>query len=597
MRKILSILVLCLISIVCTFGFSACGVEFNVNFIVDGEIYATVNTNGAETIKMPDNPTKDDYTFDGWYWDKDTWEKPFTANSLLDAPLSSDMSVYAKFTKKHEHNYITVITAPTCAEKGYTTYTCECGNTYIDDYTDAFGHTPENAVEENGTEPKCEVKGGYDLVVYCKTCGAELSREHKEIAALTHEFTDYVSDNNATYDSDGTKTAYCNHGCGATNKITDVGTKLQSGIAFKTLAVDGNNAYGKIPNAQTEFDFLTEIEKKGNVSFNVSKNLAGDDIIVSKTVEPAVGDNKYYILVYQNGELLSRYNVTIRRRPIYTVTFNTDGGTAVVPQRIEEDSFVIEPIAPTRKGYNFIGWDYDFNEPIMSDTTITVLWNYFTLTTESNDTNAGTITIYNQTKTSIGESVTITATTNIGYTWLGWYNGEEKLTSELSYTFDMPSENICYTARWCYFTLTTTRNDISAGSVSEHNATKITIGNSVTLTATTNTGYTFIGWYNGDKELTKELSYTFAMPSENITYTAKWCKVTLAVNDTSAGTASLDETYFVGETITVTATTNVGYNFIGWYNGEQELTKELSYTFTMPNNNITYTAKWEITTG
>ena len=99
MKKILTVLLLNLICVLCAVGFSACGgVEFKINFIVDGDVYATVNTNGAETIKMPDNPVKDDYTFDGWFWDKDTWQKPFTANSLLDTPLSSNMSVYAKWT-------------------------------------------------------------------------------------------------------------------------------------------------------------------------------------------------------------------------------------------------------------------------------------------------------------------------------------------------------------------------------------------------------------------------------------------------------------------------------------------------------------------
>ena len=118
--------------LLCIFGLSACGkVEFKVNFVVDGEVYATLNTNGEEMIKMPENPTKDDYVFDGWYWDKDTWQTPFTANSLLDAPLSSDMSVYAKFTKKHEHNYTATVTEPTCTEKGYTTYTCDCGDNNI----------------------------------------------------------------------------------------------------------------------------------------------------------------------------------------------------------------------------------------------------------------------------------------------------------------------------------------------------------------------------------------------------------------------------------------------------------------------------------
>ena len=76
--------------------FAACGkMEFKVDFIVDDAVYATINTNGEEVLKMPNDPEKDGYVFDGWYWDKDSWKKPFSANSLLDAPLSSNMSVYA----------------------------------------------------------------------------------------------------------------------------------------------------------------------------------------------------------------------------------------------------------------------------------------------------------------------------------------------------------------------------------------------------------------------------------------------------------------------------------------------------------------------
>lgn len=40
----------------------------------------------------------------------------------------------------HEHNYQTVVTQPTCTEQGYTTHTCSCGDSYVDDYTDALGH-------------------------------------------------------------------------------------------------------------------------------------------------------------------------------------------------------------------------------------------------------------------------------------------------------------------------------------------------------------------------------------------------------------------------------------------------------------------------
>ena len=40
----------------------------------------------------------------------------------------------------HIHKYNAVVTAPTCTEQGYTTYTCECGDTYVGDYVDALGH-------------------------------------------------------------------------------------------------------------------------------------------------------------------------------------------------------------------------------------------------------------------------------------------------------------------------------------------------------------------------------------------------------------------------------------------------------------------------
>ena len=77
-------------------------VEFKVNFIVDGEIYKTVNTVGEEAISLPADPTKNGYIFDGWYWDEDVWSRPFTAESLLTEKLTADMSVYAKWISEEE---------------------------------------------------------------------------------------------------------------------------------------------------------------------------------------------------------------------------------------------------------------------------------------------------------------------------------------------------------------------------------------------------------------------------------------------------------------------------------------------------------------
>lgn len=80
----------------------------------------------------------------------------------------------------HEHSYEKVVTKPTCTEKGYTTYTCSCGDSYVDDYVDATGHS----------------------------------------------FTKYESNDDATCKKDGTETAKCDHGCGKTDTRTDKGSKL-----------------------------------------------------------------------------------------------------------------------------------------------------------------------------------------------------------------------------------------------------------------------------------------------------------------------------------------------------------------------------------
>ncbi len=88
-------IILCLTMLLAVVG---CGsVNFAVNFIVDGEIYDSIRTNGSEMISLPKNPTKEGHRFVGWYWDEGEWKEPFTATSLLDAPLASSMNIYAYF--------------------------------------------------------------------------------------------------------------------------------------------------------------------------------------------------------------------------------------------------------------------------------------------------------------------------------------------------------------------------------------------------------------------------------------------------------------------------------------------------------------------
>ena len=59
----------------------------------------------------------------------------------------------------HTHNYKNVVTAPTCMEKGYTTHTCSCGDSYVDTYIDALGHDwDEGKVTKQPTETETGVK-------------------------------------------------------------------------------------------------------------------------------------------------------------------------------------------------------------------------------------------------------------------------------------------------------------------------------------------------------------------------------------------------------------------------------------------------------
>ena len=70
--------------------------------------------------------------------------------SVCDVELSRETVVVEALG----HTYETEVTVPTCTTKGYTTYTCHCGYSYVDDEVPALGHTEviDAAVAETCTE-------------------------------------------------------------------------------------------------------------------------------------------------------------------------------------------------------------------------------------------------------------------------------------------------------------------------------------------------------------------------------------------------------------------------------------------------------------
>ena len=84
-----------------------------------------------------------------------------------------------------------------------------------------------------------------------------------------------------------------------------------------------NTLYLKIPNEQTTFSFLNKINVSENSQWKLYTDIECTQEIVSKTTSVKVGDNVFYILVTQ-GNHLSLYTATVRRRPVYTVSFKVE---------------------------------------------------------------------------------------------------------------------------------------------------------------------------------------------------------------------------------------------------------------------------------
>ena len=87
------------------------------------------------------------------------------------------------YVPPHEHSYTSVVTPPTCTEDGYTTYTCACGDSYVDNTVTAPGHSYDAVV----TPPTC-IEDGYTTY----TCGCGDSYVDDVVTAPGHSYANGV---------------------------------------------------------------------------------------------------------------------------------------------------------------------------------------------------------------------------------------------------------------------------------------------------------------------------------------------------------------------------------------------------------------------
>ena len=297
-----------------------------------------------------------------------------------------------------------------------------------------------------------------------------------------------------------------------TTEITDVVIPAIRKITFKTLTVDeNNNVYGKVPNSQTTYSFLTEVSTPQNVSYIVSLDIYGIQQVPTKTVLINVGDNVFYI-TETVGNDITLYTVTIRRRPVYTVTFNTNCSTVVENQLVEEDFFAIEPKLE-KIGYTFLGWNYSFQNPITSDIQITASWSAnidtkYKVEYYLQNLKDDYYTLY-ETYNFSGTTDTTATAKQLGYEHFS-FNYDNSLTSG---NIDSDGSLVLklYYTRNSYVL---SNENTEYGEITNGNTIKY--GASVTTCATEYLGCEFVGWYSGEQLLSTNKNYAFVI-DKNVT--------------------------------------------------------------------------------
>lgn len=161
--------------------------------------------------------------------------------------------------EEHIHSYFGVPVNATCTDKGYMLHSCSCGDAFVDTETPALGHdwaswevvqaptetteglqtrscTRCNATDSQALsclqpdhthsyqlqviEPDCTQEGYTHYSCVCGDAYTDLPQP-----ALGHSFTAYISNQDSTCTTDGTKTAICDR-CTASSTISDAGSAM-----------------------------------------------------------------------------------------------------------------------------------------------------------------------------------------------------------------------------------------------------------------------------------------------------------------------------------------------------------------------------------
>ena len=246
----------------------------------------------------------------------------------------------------------------------------------------------------------------------------------------------------------------------------------------------------------------------------------------------------------------------------YTITFDTDGGSAIDPITQDYGTTINALAAPTKTGYTFAGWDKTIPATMPAgDMTITAQWsiNQYTL---SFDTAGGSA--IDPITQDYGTTINAPADpTKTGYTFIGW-------EPELPPT--MPAHNMALTAQWRINSYTVTL-DPNGGRVSPDALSVTYLTPYGSLPTPVRSDYRFDGWYLGDDKIEPQTVMSQAAPH---TLTARWTFQPSAIVGPSRDTLTLETNggnpiapihAARGTTLELSALQpeKSGFRFTGWY--------------------------------
>ena len=381
----------------------------------------------------------------------------------------------------------------------------------------------------------------------------------------------------------------------ANMNVTHASSMSTSATSFTVNATNGNGALATL----TRNNEIMGSATINNGTCNITFTAPGTTGTATLTV---FGYNKitYIATIQITGGGTQQYTVNVSANP-------TIGGSVTGGGTYNQGQSCTVTATPNA-GYSFTNWTENGNVVSTNrNYTFTVTGNRtlvanfqaqpqnFNITVSANPSNGGSVAgggTYQQ-----GQSCTVTATANTGYAFANWTENGNVVSTQANYTFTV-NGNRTLVANFTpqQYTITATADPVNGGNVTGGGT--FNYGNSCTLSATPAAGYTFVNWTKNGSQVSTNATYTFTV-TESTAYVAHFQLQTFTVNvtanPTEGGTVAGGGTFNYGETCTVTATANEGYDFVNWVQGLFSVSEEATYTFTVTNN-VNLTANFALQT-